>query len=453
MISRENQPHEGEYRSDRWPTDRPPRGTVPPQIRARILEEVASGRKAIDVAQEYGVHHTTITKWKREEWERGEAPGVEPPPQPAEPVEAVSAPPRETGRYSKGFKEEVLAQVNSGRKPKEVGNQYGVPTGTISRWKHEARSAGGELPEPKSTRPTSSGPSPINEEHRRLVLSLKDRHPNMGLAQIQNQLKRFEAVKLGRHMIARILKEAGIPLQKPKRPSTASDSSENRFEMTRPNELWAVDFKEFWIHSEKAYALFLLDDFSRFCVGFALTEKPTAELAIATVESAIQRYGRPERILSDRGAQFHAWNGVSRFDEFLADFLIDHSVTKAKHAFTNGKLEAFNRAVEEELLDVVEFGSLSEAEEAIRKHIQRHNFLRTHMGIDGLVPADRYFGMIEEAKQALQEGLRRLGPGLNWLKGLVSHDGPTLRSPTVLQLVVRQGKLEVAVLGQRFKLG
>jgi transposase InsO family protein len=453
MISRENQPFEGDYRSDQWPTERAPRGTVPPEIRARVLQEVASGRKSIDVAREYGVHHTTITKWKREERERGGAPGAELPRQPAEPVEAVSAPPRETGRYSKAFKEDVLAQVGSGRKVVEVASQYGVPTGTISRWRHEARSAGGELPEPKSTRPTSSGPSPINEEHRRLVLSLKERHPNMGLAQIQNQLRRFEAVKLGRHMIARILKEAGIPLQKPKRPSTASDPAENRFEMTRPNELWAVDFKEFWIHSEKAYALFLLDDFSRFCVGFALTQKPTAELAIATVESSIGRYGRPERILSDRGAQFHAWNGVSRFDEFLADFLIDHSVTKAKHAFTNGKLEAFNRSVEEELLQVEEFASLPEAEEAIRKHVHRHNFLRTHMGIDSLVPADRYFGMVEEAKQALVEGLRRLGPGLGWLKGLVSHDGPALRPPTVLQLVVRQGKLELVVLGQRFKLG
>jgi transposase-like protein len=153
MISRENQPFEGDYRSDQWPTERAPRGTVPPEIRARVLQEVASGRKSIDVAREYGVHHTTITKWKREERERGGAPGAELPRQPAEPVEAVSAPPRETGRYSKAFKEDVLAQVGSGRKVVEVASQYGVPTGTISRWRHEARSAGGELPEPKSTRP------------------------------------------------------------------------------------------------------------------------------------------------------------------------------------------------------------------------------------------------------------------------------------------------------------
>jgi hypothetical protein len=33
--------------------------------------------------------------------------------------------------------------------------------------------------------------SPIDPEHRALVLEPKAKHPNMGLAQLQNQLKRF----------------------------------------------------------------------------------------------------------------------------------------------------------------------------------------------------------------------------------------------------------------------
>jgi hypothetical protein len=143
---------------------------------------------------------------------------------------------------------------------------------------------------------------------------------------------------------------------------------------------------------------------------------------------------------------------VSRFDKFLADFFIDHSVTKAGHAFTNGKIEAFNRSIEDDLLYVEEFASLEETEKAIAAYVRRYNFLRTHMGIDGLVPADRYFGMVEEAQRALTEGLKRLGPGLSWLKGLVSQDGSPLRAPAVLQLALREGQLELVVLGRRFKL-
>jgi transposase InsO family protein len=372
-------------------------------------------------------------------------------PQQVAPSENPKLPPRETGRYSKAFKADVLAQVRSGRKLVEVARQYHIHEKTISRWLEEAKAAGGDLPDPKSTRPPLNS-SPINEEHRSLVLSLKKERPNMGPAQIQNHLKRFHALKLSRQTIGRIFSEAGIPLEK-RSGSEESDPAKNRFEMSRPNELWAVDLKEFWIHSQKAYALFLLDDFSRFCLGFALSEHATAELAIDTLRRAIQRYGRPERVLSDRGPQFHASNGLSRFDEFLGDFLTDHTVTKAHHPFTNGKLESFHRNLQAEVLDVEEFASLKEAEEKIRSWIVTYNFFRTHMGIGGLVPADRYLGMVEEAQRALQKGLENAGPALAWLRGIVSQDGSAFRLPVLLQVLLRDGKLELLVLGRRFTLG
>ena len=421
-------------------------GRISPEHRRHILAQVAGGRAAVEVAREHGIHPTSIYRWKKDVAPL--AVGV-----PLEPifVDAGSTE-RFTGRYSRTFKEEVLRQVTSGRSAVDVGAQYSVTPTTIYRWKKAATNAGGVLPNAQSTRPVTSGPSPINEEHRKLVLSLKNRHPNMGPAQVQNQLKRFHGVRITRQMIGRIFTEAGIKLEK-RSATVCDDRANNRFEMTRPNELWALDFTEFWIHSEKVYALFVIDDFSRFAMGFALTKSPTAELAIETVEKAIQRYGRPERILSDRGPQFHAWNGVSQFDKFLADFLIDHSVIKARHCFTNGKVEAFIKNLKKEILEVQEFSSFVEAEKGIGDHIIHYNFARTHMGIDGLAPADRYFGMVEEAKRALEEGLTSLGPKLSWLNGLVRECGPGLRVPTVLELVVKGEKLELVVLGRRFVIG
>ncbi len=167
-------------------------------------------------------------------------PAIQQTPSPME-QQPSEAPAAETGRYSKEFKEEVIRQYRCGRKGVEVAKQYGIPEGTLYRWNKEAKNAGGEIPEAKSTRPPTNA-SPINEEHRSLVLSLKKTHPNMGLAQIQNQLKRFHALKLSRQMIGRIFSEAGIPLQKQSSSESDSDPSKNRFEMSRPNELWAVDF-------------------------------------------------------------------------------------------------------------------------------------------------------------------------------------------------------------------
>jgi len=422
-------------------------------VREEILRLVASGRKAVDVGKEYGVNPCTISGWRSEEKRERARAGREPGNK--EEIAKVPTPavPAETGRYIQTFKEEVLRQVFAGRKIVVVAEQYGVPARTVHRWLADWAETDGGAPTQTTSGLQSAGPTPIQEEHRALVLSFKHKHTNMGLAQIQNQLKRFHALKLSRHMIGRIFCEAGIPLEKRSAASTQEDRSKNRFEMSRPNELWAIDFKEIWIHAEKVYALFVLDDFSRFGLGFALTTSPSADLAISTLQAAIQRYGRPERILSDRGGQFHAWNGVSRFDEFLADFLVDHTVTKADHPFTNGKLEAFNRSLESEVLDVEEFASIEEARAKVLAHIARYNFLRTHMGIGGLVPADRYFGMVEEAQVALERGLSSAGPGLRWLQGLVNDEGTAARRPCVLQLVVSDGKLELVALGRRFTLG
>jgi transposase len=194
------------------------------------LRLVASGQKAIDVAKAFGIHNTSISRWKAEEKARRTC-APQPVPAPSQPDSKPAA--QETGRYSKDFKEAVLAQVRSGRKLVEVASQYRLPEKTISRWLLEAEAAGGETPEARSTRPPTNA-SPINEEERALVLSLKEKHPNMGPAQLQNQLKRFYALKLSRQLIGRIFAEAGIPLQKRAASESASDPAKNRFEMSRP---------------------------------------------------------------------------------------------------------------------------------------------------------------------------------------------------------------------------
>ena len=96
-----------------------------------------------------------------------------------DPPAPTTAPRRlETGRFSREFKAEVVRQVQSGRKGVAVAAQYGLCAMTVYRWNKAAKDAGGEVPPTNSTRPESSGPSPIDEEHRALVLSLKEKYPN-----------------------------------------------------------------------------------------------------------------------------------------------------------------------------------------------------------------------------------------------------------------------------------
>ena len=305
---------------------------ISPQIVALVLQEIGAGAQLATVAGKYGIAPEVIRAWQQPGAGTAAPPGTDAPVA-ADGGKEARPSGRSTGRYTTAFKQEVLAQVAANRRMTEVAAQYKISVKNIHNWKAKAKANGGKVPEAESTAP-SVNVSPIDAEHRKLVLELKAKHPVMGVAQVKHQMRRFHGIKISVSQVTRIFAEAGIPLRKQPGAGAAKNAADNRFEMSRPNELWAIDFKEFWIQAEKVYGLFILDDFSRFCVGFALTKTPTADLAIATVSAAVQRHGRPERVLSDRGPQFHAWNGVSRFDEFLAELITDHTVTKAGHPWT-----------------------------------------------------------------------------------------------------------------------
>lgn len=74
------------------------------------------------------------------------------------------------------------------------------------------------------------------------------------------------------------------------------------FRAKYPNELWQVDLKEFKFEGRKYYLLVCVDDYSRNIILLTLFEHcPTTE----ELTSALQKLSiKPEKILSDNGAQF-----------------------------------------------------------------------------------------------------------------------------------------------------
>lgn len=355
-----------------------------------------------------------------------------------------------TGRFTGKQKEEILRQVDSGRTQAEVARQYHVHPVTISRWlekRDAARSAGAPTDrsalEPTSTRPIDAV-SPVPAEHRDLVVQLKAEHPEMGPAQLRNQLRRFHGVRLSHKTIGKILKQAGHKLEV--RVKDREEASVERFEMTRPNELWTMDVKEFYVHDLKVYLFDIIDDYSRFVVGHGLYKEVTAEHAIAVLKQAIQQHGKPERVLTDRGREFHTWGGESSFTKFLEDEQIEHSLARPHHPQTCGKIEAVHGTLESELIGLVRFDSFAHAQREVATFYERYNHERTHMGIGGVTPADRYFGRVAQVLSAIEKGAppadRRGNP----------RKLPGERA-IVLQLALVDGKLELWFAGKRVVLG
>jgi hypothetical protein len=145
-----------------------------------------------------------------------------------------------------------------------------------------------------------------------------------------------------------------------------------------------------------------MDDHSRFIVGYGLHASQSAALVLEVLRAAITSYGTPEEVLTDNGSQYVTWRGKSQFTKELEKRGIKQIVAQPRRPRTLGKIERFWGTLWRECVEAAVFVDLGDAQRRIGLFIDSYNFQRSHHGIDGLVPADRFFGAAPEVKKTLQ---------------------------------------------------
>ncbi len=340
--------------------------------------------------------------------------------------------------------------------PPSAASQRGTDAPDVQADDHDAMGAAEVGAEPRSPYAPRDPGQGLATEEQDAILDEKRRHPSMGPAQIRAQLKRHKGWRLAVKAIARVLTANGYELvHRGSRPQGAPD---HRFEAPRPNSLWQADFVDLRLPGEKLQLLVILDDFSRFCVGHAVADSQRSAVATSTLRAAMARHGKPERVRTDRGGAFVARSREDDFARVLEVELIDHIVGRSYHPQGGGKVESLIGTIRRELWNMEEFATRAQAEARIVSWLTEYNHQRAHMGIDGLTPADRYFGRADQVLAAIDAASRnrqgtiaqRLAAGtpVEEVLGLQRH------APLeVLRLVLADGHLELRFLGARVVLG
>ncbi len=363
-----------------------------------------------------------------------------------------AAPPSWTGNNSPSATEQVAAPPAS--KPKTIARSYtpseraqileyaaeksvtesatkfNVSRFSIYDWQRKVGAAAkGEGPSPTS----GAGVKEIEARRDKEILDEWSRHPGLGPSQIRNQLRR-KSVKVSVHTVRRVMEDAGY-----RPPKVARHPHIQRFEAVRPNHLWHLDFVHRNIHRANTFTLILIDDHSRFVVGHGVDDAERADMVIGTFERAVERYGKPEMVMHDRGAAFWAWNGISRFTALLTELGIDQIVAVDKEH--NGKVEVFNANLAKELFDVHRFADVGEMRRRLDTHMHWYNHGRTHHALGGLlVPADRYYGRVDEVLARIEAGAGRdVGDGIDL----------RARSLDLFKVTSRDGVPEVWLMGRK----
>ncbi|MFQ5592163.1 MAG: DDE-type integrase/transposase/recombinase [Phycisphaerae bacterium] len=365
-------------------------------------------------------------------------------------------------KYSQAFRDDCLKLLRGGMTKAAIREEHGVTEMTLGRWEQKYGLPDIEDPngvESKTNTPTqpeqiSRAPhdniAGLAQKEIDEILKLKKEHFTMGPAQIRAQLKRFHGWRISVKAISRVLKAHGYHVE---HKSKRDEQALMRFEAPYPNALWMMDALSFRVHEQRLYLHLVIDDFSRFIVSHRVGEEITTDEAVSTLKEAIHRHGKPERLLTDRGGQFIAVRGTTAFRRYLETELIDHSLSRPYHPQTLGKVESVNRAIQKELIYLHEFRSAEEAKARIASWVDHFNFRRAHLGIDGLVPADRYFGLHQRALAEVQARSRgRLAAAGH--AGAIGGPLDDLGGPLeILRFVLVDGHLEVRFCGLRVALG
>ena len=185
-----------------------------------------------------------------------------------------------------------------------------------------------------------------------------------------------EGCKIGRRHVKTLMRRMGIEALY-RRPRTTKPEPGHKIypyllrgmEITRPNQVWAMDITYIPMARGFVYLAVVLDWFSRRVLSWRLSITMEAAFCVETLEDALARHGKPDIFNTDQGSQFtgQAFTGV------LADNGIAISMDGKGAWRDNVFVERLWRSVKYEEVYLRAYDSVSEARASIGRYLDFYN--------------------------------------------------------------------------------
>jgi len=210
---------------------------------------------------------------------------------------------------------------------------------------------------------------------------LKTQGLDHGPLSVMSKLSRQGYVPPSRATVARIFARSGVVVPEPrKKPRSAY----KRFVYPQPNACWQIDATEWVLADRTRVTIFqLIDDHSRLALASLVAPGETSAAAIAVVTRAIERYGAPQKFLSDNGAALNPTRRGRKgaLVEFLQAKGVEPITGKPYKPTTQGKNERFHQTLHKYLHRQPATLSISDLQAQVDAFDHYYNNERVHQGL------------------------------------------------------------------------
>jgi putative transposase len=217
-------------------------------------------------------------------------------------------------------------------------------------------------------------------------------HPTKGVLQMQDFL-RDKGYTVNEKRVRRLLRKMAIEAIYPKKNLSRLGKAKyimpyllRGLNIERANQVWQIDITYIAMKRGFMYLTAIIDVYSRFVVGWGLSNTLNATSVQDVMDQAIQEYSKPEIINSDQGSQFtcEAWL------EKMKEYGVKVSMDGKGRATDNAYIERLWRTVKREYVYLMPANDGWELEQGLDKFFARYNFDRAHQGISRKKPVEVY---------------------------------------------------------------
>lgn len=228
----------------------------------------------------------------------------------------------------------------------------------------------------------------LMEEIDRLFIA----HPTLGVEKMTALLK-LNGYSVNVKRVRRLMRKMNLMAIYPQKSLSGGGNAKYVYsyllrglDICRSNQVWSTDISYIPMNGGFMYMYAIIDVYSRYILGWRLSNTLSASNAYELLEECVERYGAPEIMNTDQGVQYTSKGWI----ELLQKHYIQISMDGRGRCKDNIWIERFWRTLKQDHIYIHPADTVTELRTGITGYMDFYNNTRPHETLGNRRPIDFY---------------------------------------------------------------